>query len=57
MFRALFPDDDIQEIIHFQSNTFQTFAMLKNSVIPSMNGFVEHALLQNVNKQKMLIDI
>ena len=56
MFRALFPDDDLQEIINFQSNAFQSFAMLKNSIIPSMNGFVEDLFLQSANKQKMLID-
>ena len=56
MFRALFPDDDVQDVLFLKSNYVQLFGMLKHSVTPAMNGFVENILLQTVNKSKLLID-
>ena len=58
MFRALFPDDDLQEIINFSARNSASlaFGMLKTSTTPAMNGFVEELFLQSVNRQKMLID-
>ena len=59
MFRALFPDDDLQEVINFsgRSNTALAFGIIKTSITPAMNGFVEELLLQSVNKQKALIEL
>lgn len=56
MFRAPFPDNDLQEIINFNTNANHGFAMIKAAITPSMNGFVENLFLQSVNKQKLLIN-
>jgi HEAT repeat protein len=56
MFRALFPDDDLHEIINFNNKGPKVLKMLKNSVTPAMNGFVEDIKLKTVNKNKLLIE-
>lgn len=55
MFRALFPDDDLDEIIAFNSNSYKQFGYLRASVTPAMNGFVENLSFESAEKSKMLI--
>ena len=57
MLRALFPDDDLEEVIKFHPAGDSYFYMIKSSVVPSMNGFVEDLSLEKVSRSKMLIEI
>lgn len=56
MVRAVFPDDDLQEVITFSLSEKCVFEMIKNSITPSMNGLVHEVVLNSVQKSKMLID-
>ncbi|OMJ83774.1 hypothetical protein SteCoe_15253 [Stentor coeruleus] len=55
MFRALFPDQDLDEIITFNTQSLKQFGYLKASVTPAMNGFVECLNFESADKSKMLI--
>jgi serine/threonine-protein phosphatase 4 regulatory subunit 1 len=57
MLRALFPDDDLEEIIQFRGSSEKSFYMIRSAIIPAMNGFVEELSLDKVNKNKLLIDV
>ncbi|OMJ92838.1 hypothetical protein SteCoe_4286 [Stentor coeruleus] len=56
MVRALFPDDDLQEVITFSLSEKYVFEMIKSSIIPSMNGLYHEVDLSSVQKSKMKID-
>lgn len=55
MFRALFPDEDLDEIITFNTQSLKQFGYLKASVTPAMNGFVECLSFESADKSKILI--
>lgn len=56
MLRALFPDDDLEEVIKFSTQSSCGLEMIKNTYVPAMNGFVEEICLSKVAKNKMLIE-
>lgn len=57
MFRALFRDDDVDEIISFRPEAYQLFGYLKAAVTPEATGFVERLSFDIAQKSKMLIEL
>jgi serine/threonine-protein phosphatase 4 regulatory subunit 1 len=57
MFRALFRDEDVDEIINFRPEAFQLFGYLKAAVAPDVSGFVEFYAFDVALKAKMMIDL
>ena len=57
MFRALFRDEDVDEIINFRPEAYQLLGYLKAAVTPDATGFVERLSFDVAQKAKMLIDL
>lgn len=56
MFRALFRDDDVEEVINFRPEAYQLFGYLKAAVVPDVYGFVEYFNFDVANKAKMMVE-
>lgn len=56
MLRALFPDEDLEEVIKFTTSGSLYLEVIKSVYVPAMNGFVEDICLQKVAKNRMLIE-
>lgn len=56
MFRALFKDEDVDEVINFRPEAYQLLGYLKAAVTPDATGFVERLSFDVAQKAKMLIE-
>ena len=56
MFRALFRDDDVEEVVNFRPEAYQLFGYLKAAVVPDVYGFVEYFNFDVANKAKMMVE-
>jgi len=54
--RALFPDDDLEEVIKFSTASSCGLEIIKSTFVPAMNGFVDEISLSKVARNKMLIE-